>query len=152
MYHHADCRRRGYGLYSGNQHSKIDEARVALSMPAAAPTQLAKSWQEICEESGFAETCRCPQFGARLITHSEFKPGRGPPIFRTIAPIPKRKQHEASDESNNGSNQEHQGYRRSTMNESNSGLSQEKPIPEGPTQGCGLGKILSTGAFRDVLD
>lgn len=36
---------RGYGLYSGNQHSKIDEARVALSMPAAIPTQLAKSWQ-----------------------------------------------------------------------------------------------------------
>jgi hypothetical protein len=79
---------RGYGLYSGNQHSKIDEARVALSMPAAAPTQLAKSWQEICEESGFAETCRCPQCGARLISHSEFKSGRGPPIFRTIVSTP----------------------------------------------------------------
>ena len=79
---------RGYGLYSGNQHSKIDEARDALSMPAANPTQLAESWQEICEESGFVETCRCPQCGARLISHSEFKPGRGPPIFRTIAPTP----------------------------------------------------------------
>lgn len=25
-------------------------------------------------------------------------------------------------------------------------------VPEGPTQSCGPGKLLSTGSFRDVLD
>ena len=33
-------------------------------MPAATPTHLSKSWQEICEQSGFAETCGCPESGA----------------------------------------------------------------------------------------
>lgn len=70
---------RGYGLYSGNQHSRIDQARAALEMPAASQAQEIKTWQEICEESGYGETCRCPQCGARLVSHSEFKAGRGPP-------------------------------------------------------------------------
>jgi len=77
---------RGYGLYSGNQHSRIDEARTALEMPAACNEEELKTWQEICEESGYAETCRCPQCGARLISHSEFKAGRGPPsIERSLS-------------------------------------------------------------------
>ena len=77
---------RGYGLYSGNQHSRIEQAREALGMPAAQPDQAPemKSWQEICEESGYGETCRCPQCGARLISHSEFKAGRGPPLAESI--------------------------------------------------------------------
>lgn len=77
---------RGYGLYSGNQHSRIEQAREALGMPAAQPDQAqeSKSWQEICEESGYGETCRCPQCGARLISHSEFKAGRSPPLAAPI--------------------------------------------------------------------
>ena len=78
---------RGYGLYSGNQHSRIEQAREALGMPAAtaaiAATEM-KSWQEICEDSGYGETCRCPQCGAVLISHSEFKAGRGPPLADPI--------------------------------------------------------------------
>jgi hypothetical protein len=79
---------RGYGLYSGNQHSRIDEARAALEMPAASHEQELKTWQEICEESGYGETCRCPQCGARLISHSEFKAGRGPPPVLPTLSIP----------------------------------------------------------------
>jgi len=75
---------RGYGLYSGNQHSRIDEAREALGMPSACKEQAAKTWQEICEEAGYSETCRCSQCGARLVSHSEFKSGRGPPVFEPI--------------------------------------------------------------------
>ena len=77
---------RGYGLYSGNQHSQIAEAREALGMPAACKEHQARTWQEICEESGYQETCRCPQCGARLVSHSEFKAGRGPPVFWPSVP------------------------------------------------------------------
>ena len=77
---------RGYGLYSGNQHSQIGEAREALGMQAACEEQEAKTWQEICEESGYSETCRCPQCGARLVSHSEFKEGRGPPVLESSLP------------------------------------------------------------------
>ena len=38
------------------------------------------------------------------------------------------------------------------MNESNWEARVENPILEGPSQGCGLGKLLSVGTFRDVLD
>ena len=77
---------RGYGLYSGNQHSRIEQARVSLGMPEAqgANEVETKSWQEICEESGYGETCRCPQCGARLVSHSEFRAGRGPPLGESI--------------------------------------------------------------------
>lgn len=71
---------RGYGLYSGNQHSRIAEARQALEMPVALREDEAKSWQELCEDSGYGKTCQCPHCGARLISHSEFKAGRGPPL------------------------------------------------------------------------
>ena len=72
---------RGYGLYSGNQHSQIDSARIALGMvvPEAIQDQATKSWQEICEASGYTEHCCCPVCGKRLISHSEFKRGRSPP-------------------------------------------------------------------------
>ncbi len=72
---------RGYGLYSGNQHSRIQEARIALGMSEVQAADEAKiqSWQATCESTGFVTTCRCPVCGALLISHSEFKPGRGPP-------------------------------------------------------------------------
>lgn len=72
---------RGYGLYSGNQHSRIDEAREALGMAQANVDDASKltSWQDICEQSGMIETCRCPLCGAKLISHSDFKAGRDPP-------------------------------------------------------------------------
>jgi len=77
---------RDYGLYSGNQNSQIAEAREALGMPAACKEQEAKTWQEIFEESGYRETCRCPQCGATLVSHSEFKAGRGPPVIGPSLP------------------------------------------------------------------
>ena len=77
---------RGYGLYSGNQHSKVSQAREALGMPAACDEKESKTWQEICEASGYAATCRCPQCGSRLISHSEFKAGRGPPTIQPTLP------------------------------------------------------------------
>ena len=72
---------RGYGLYSGNQHSRIDAARSALEMPQAQvdEQQADRSWQEICEASGFVDRCRCPECGKILVSHSEFKRGRDPP-------------------------------------------------------------------------
>lgn len=75
---------RGYGLYGGNQHSRIEEARTTLGMPSACQAQEVKTWQEICERSGYGVTCRCPLCGAILISRSEFKPGRGPPPLANI--------------------------------------------------------------------
>jgi hypothetical protein len=72
---------RGYGLYSGNQHSRIEQARTALGMPEAQvdDDEKNKSWQETCEAAGFLEHCRCPHCGKALVSHSEFKRGRSPP-------------------------------------------------------------------------
>jgi hypothetical protein len=83
---------RGYGLYCGNQHSRIDKAREALGMAQATAddAEVKTSWQDICEQSGMLEVCRCPKCGAKLISHSEFKPGRGPPrVLKVPKPLAK---------------------------------------------------------------
>lgn len=72
---------RGYGLYSGNQHSRLDEAHVALGGEVVeAEAATAKSWQEWCESAGYGEACCCPECGARLISKRTFVAGRGPPL------------------------------------------------------------------------
>lgn len=70
---------RGYGLYCGNQHSRLDEAFVALeaSPPSSADQQ--RSWQEWCESAGMTDICRCPICNRRLVSHHEFASGRSPP-------------------------------------------------------------------------
>lgn len=83
---------RGYGLYSGNQHSRINEAREALGMVQATvedPVELT-TWQDICEQSGMVQACRCPQCGAKLISHSEFKRGRDPPRTLSLPSSPSK--------------------------------------------------------------
>jgi hypothetical protein len=88
---------RGYGLYCGNQHSRIEKARKALGMAQAAADEAKEktSWQDICEQSGMVEVCRCPKCGAKLISHSEFKAGRGPPRYLKV-PKPLAKSSEAA--------------------------------------------------------
>ncbi len=72
---------RGYGLYSGNQHSRWQPAAEALGMAAIpeADNEQPQSWQEWCEAAGMTAACCCPHCGARLISHHEFLPGRSPP-------------------------------------------------------------------------
>jgi hypothetical protein len=70
---------RGYGLYSGNQHSRLREAHVALGDPPPEPEQSPLSWEAFCESAGVMDAGRCPQCGARLISHSHFQCGRSPP-------------------------------------------------------------------------
>lgn len=72
---------RGYGLYSGNQYSRLDEARQALGLePAPVEKPRCESWQEWCESAGMVEACLCPKCGQRLVSHHEFSSGRSPPI------------------------------------------------------------------------
>lgn len=71
---------RGYGLYSGNQHSQLAVAREVLGMPPLAGTEERPSWQEVCDAAGMDTACRCPVCGKILISHHAFEPGRGPPI------------------------------------------------------------------------
>jgi hypothetical protein len=71
---------RGYGLYAGNQRERLDVARQSLGqMPLAESLQDPPSWQELCENLGHVEAGHCPVCRARLVVHSHFKPGRGPP-------------------------------------------------------------------------
>lgn len=89
---------RGYGLYSGNQHSRIEVAREALGMaqvPSDNPLE-PKSWQDICEETGFLEHCRCPKCDKALVSHSEFKRGRSPPSLPIAIGKPLSKSTEAA--------------------------------------------------------
>ena len=74
---------RGYGLYCGNQHSQIDEARKALgvAVEVRSKEEQKQTWQEVCEASGYKDACCCPACGARLVTHSEFQRGRSPPLL-----------------------------------------------------------------------
>ncbi len=69
---------RGYGLYSGNQHSHLAAAHVALgsAVPEVEPPL---SWQEFCEAAGISDAGRCPKCGKPLVSHAEFKRGRSPP-------------------------------------------------------------------------
>jgi hypothetical protein len=76
---------RGYGLYSGNQHSRLAEARALLGQSAAVigePKNLEAplTWQQWCEQAGQTQACRCPKCGATLISHGHFPPGRAPPL------------------------------------------------------------------------
>lgn len=78
---------RGYGLYSGNQHSRRAEAAVALGAALMAEENDAetRSWQDWCEAAGMTEACRCPICGKTLVSHHPFSSGRDPPMtaFRT---------------------------------------------------------------------
>ncbi len=69
---------RGYGLYSGNQHSHLAEAHAALGS-AVPETQSPLSWQEFCEAAGLPDAGRCPKCGKPLVSHDEFERGRSPP-------------------------------------------------------------------------
>jgi len=71
---------RGYGLYSGNQHSRWQEAASALGVEAVSAQEDPQSWQQWCEAAGMSEACCCPHCGKQLISHHEFRAGRGPPI------------------------------------------------------------------------
>ncbi len=72
---------RGYGLYSGNQHSQLSEARASLGMSdCGAEAPMRPSWQERCEAAGFLSACCCPQCGATLVSHGHFTAGRSPPV------------------------------------------------------------------------
>lgn len=71
---------RGYGLYSGNQYSRLDEARQAFDVaPRSAEEAEPASWQDWCESAGMVAACRCPKCGKRLVSHHEFASGRSPP-------------------------------------------------------------------------
>ena len=71
---------RGYGLYSGNQHSHLSDAYRALGVVLQSPKEFAdQTWQAICDSAGMRQACRCPICGKRLISHHEFKPARSPP-------------------------------------------------------------------------
>ena len=71
---------RGYGLYSGNQHSRWRQAAEALGAGEISPPADARSWQDWCEAAGMSEACCCPHCGKPLISHHEFEAGRGPPV------------------------------------------------------------------------
>jgi hypothetical protein len=73
---------RGYGLYCGNQHSRIAEARKALGIPEALADENGEpmTWQQWCEQAGHTQSCCCPKCGAPLISHSHFQAGRAPPL------------------------------------------------------------------------
>src|SRR6056297_173653 len=82
---------RGYGLYSGNQHSRWQQAAEALGIGEVWPPEQQRSWQEWCEAAGLSEACRCPLCGKQLISHHEFAAGRGAPIAAWLY-VPKLKQ------------------------------------------------------------
>ena len=75
---------RGYGLYSGNQHSRLDQAYRALGrVPPEQKPPL--SWQELCEQAGHAEAGKCPVCGQALIAHRHFERGRSPPRLASLS-------------------------------------------------------------------
>ena len=70
---------RGFGLYSGNQHSDLVQAHQVLGSGYDGSVQEAKTWQELCDAAGMDEACRCPACGSLLVSHHSFQPGRSPP-------------------------------------------------------------------------
>ena len=70
---------RGYGLYSGNQHSRLAEAHAALGQTKPDADALTLSVEEFLESVGQEDAGRCPICGAVLVAHSHFKRGRPPP-------------------------------------------------------------------------
>ncbi|MDA1050744.1 MAG: transposase [Planctomycetota bacterium] len=75
---------RGYGLYSGNQHSRLDQAYRALGQ-VPPEQQPPLSWQELCERAGHPEAGKCPVCGKALIAHHHFERGRSPPRLATLS-------------------------------------------------------------------
>jgi hypothetical protein len=69
---------RGYGLYSGNQHSRIQEARSVLGVPLP-QTEPPTNWQDWCEQAGLTEVCCCPVCGKRMVLDRRLEPKRPPP-------------------------------------------------------------------------
>ena len=82
---------RGFGLYSGNQHSGIVQAHQTLGCCYDPGSEEPKTWQEVCDAAGMDQACRCPECGALLVSHHSFHPGRSPPssafVTRTLGQI-----------------------------------------------------------------
>jgi hypothetical protein len=74
---------RGYGLYCGNQHSRLGEAHEALGSEPPESDAAILSVEEFLEAAGQADAGKCPTCGAALVTHSHFERGRAPP--RSVA-------------------------------------------------------------------
>jgi hypothetical protein len=70
---------RGYGLYCGNQHSRLDEAHRALGSDVPEVDAEPLSVEQFLESAGAADAGKCPKCGAELVSHSHFERGRSPP-------------------------------------------------------------------------
>ena len=70
---------RGYGLYCGNQHSRLDKAHRALGCAPPESDREPMSWEEFCQSAGVANAGKCPECGTPLVAHSDFERGRAPP-------------------------------------------------------------------------
>jgi hypothetical protein len=70
---------RGYGLYSGNQHSRLDDAHRALGSPPPQRPLARISWQAFIRSLGHTVVCTCPVCGAQLISETYRPRLRGPP-------------------------------------------------------------------------
>lgn len=70
----------GYGLYSGNQHSRLDDAHRALGSPPPERPLVRISWQEFIRSLGNTVVCGCPVCGAKLISETYRRQLRGPPL------------------------------------------------------------------------
>lgn len=79
---------RGYGLYSGNQHSHLDAAHQALGN-VLPEKEAPLSWQDFCETAGHLDAGKCPVCGRDLVAHSHFARARSPPGLMTKC-LPKR--------------------------------------------------------------
>lgn len=73
---------RGYGLYCGNQHSRLGEAHQALGSDPPKSEVSVLSVEEFLAAAGQADAGRCPTCGATMVSHSPFERGRPPP--RTV--------------------------------------------------------------------
>ena len=71
---------RGYGLYGGNQHSRLDDAHRALGSPPPERPMVRLSWQEFVRSLGHTPVFFCPVCGAQLISETYRLPVRGPPL------------------------------------------------------------------------
>lgn len=79
---------RGYGLYSGNQHSRIAQAHAALGSRQLDDEVKELTWQQYLEQLGDAGECgRCSVCGEPLQSHSHFGRGREPPDITRFSPL-----------------------------------------------------------------
>jgi len=69
---------RGYGLYANSKRDDLAVAREHFGQRPE-PERAEVTWQDLCEQLGRAEQTVCPECGERLILHSRFERGRGPP-------------------------------------------------------------------------